>query len=183
MKLPKIKGKKIILRPLSIRDAKNFTKWLTDPEVTKFLEMHERPAPTLKEEKNYILKKKKEKDAVQFCIDAIDGEHIGTVALDKIDNYNKRAVFGIFIGNKKYWGQGCGTEAGKLIVDFGFKKLKLHRIHLNVYGFNIRGYKSYIKIGFKKEGVLRQHRYRDGFYHDDIVMGILRSDYLKKNNK
>jgi len=91
----------------------------------------------------------------------------------------KMAEFGIFIGDKKYWGQGCGTEACRLIVDHGFRKLKLHRVYLRVLAYNIRGIKSYQKVGFKVEGRLKEHIYRDGFYHDEIVMGLLREEYLK----
>lgn len=173
MKVPVLKGKKIILRPLSLKDAKNFCRWLSDHEVTKFLEIYEKSPPKLKEEREFIRKKKKSKNSAQFSIDTKDGTHIGTIALDKIDPYNKRAIFGIFIGDKKYWGQGMGTEAGKMIVDYGFKKLRLRRIFLHVYDFNIRGYKSYQRIGFKKEGVLREHRFRNGHFHDEIIMGIL----------
>lgn len=165
---------------MSLRDAKNFCTWLKDPEVTRFLEIHEQEPPTLKEEREYIQKKKKGKTSVQFSIDAKDGAHIGTVALDAIDAYNKRAVFGIFIGNKKYWGQGCGTEAGRMMVEYGFHRLRLRRIFLHVYDFNVRGYKSYRKIGFKKEGVLREHRLRNGRFHNEIVMGILQKEYIRR---
>jgi len=183
MRVPTIKGKKVILRPLSLKDAKNFTQWLSDPEVTKFLEIHEQPRPSLKDEREYIVKKKRSGNGIQFALDSIDGTHIGTIGLDTIDRYNKRASYGVFIGNKKYWGQGCGTEAGRLILEYGFRKLKLTRIYLHVYSFNIRGYKSYRRLGFRQEGVLRQHRFRSGHYYDEVIMGILRDEFFKNSKK
>ncbi|MBN1779074.1 MAG: GNAT family N-acetyltransferase [Candidatus Buchananbacteria bacterium] len=173
-----MKGKKVILRPVSLKDAPNFCRWLEDREVTKFLDRYDNP-PTLKEEREYILEQRKKKDHIQFSIDSVDGAHIGVCSLMKISAKSKRAEFGIFIGDKKYWGQGCGTEACRLIVDYGFKKLRLHRVYLRVFGYNIRGIKSYQKVGFKIEGRLREQVYRDGFYHDMIFMGILRNEYLK----
>ncbi len=180
--MPKVilKGKKVILRPFVLDDARRFAEWLSDPEVTKFLSIYDQPPPTLKEERDYIKRARKDKDNLRFAIDTIEGRHIGSIGLNKIDKFHKRADYGIFIGDKKYWGQGYGTEACKLIVGHGFKKLKLHRIHLTCIAYNIRGQKSYEKVGFKVEGYLRDHIFRDGYFHDEIHMGLLRSEYFKK---
>lgn len=183
MKKVILKGKKIVLRPLSLSDAPRFVKWLKDPELTKFLSMHDYPAPTLKEEREWIKARQKDKNMLSLAIDTVEGEHIGSISLRDINNPNKRALYGIVICDKRYWGQGYGTEAGKLIVDYGFKELKLNRIYLEHIAYNIRGHKSYEKIGFKKEGVFKEHILRDGYFHDVIWMGILKRDYLKKNKK
>ncbi len=178
-----IKGKSVILRPLSLKDAPNFCFWLSDMEVTKFLGMYEAKSPSLKEEKEWIKKKQKSKKDVVFSIVADGSIHIGTVSLIKIDKFNKKAEFGIMVGDKKYWGQGYGTEAGRLMVDYGFRKLKLNRIYLRYIAYNIRGEKSYKKIGFRPEGKSRQNIFRDSYFHDEFMMGILRSEWLKENKK
>ena len=183
MKTPKLTGKNIILRPLSLRDAVHFYQWLNDREVTQFLEMYDKTPPTLKQERDYIIKKKRSNDAIQFSINTTEGVHIGTIALDKIDALHKRALFGIFIGNKRYWGQGLGTQATKMILEYGFGKLRLNRIYLAVHAYNIRGLKAYKKAGFIVEGRFRDHIYRKGAYHDEIRMGILKNDWLKNNKK
>lgn len=176
MKLPVIKGEKVILRPLSLRDAQRFCTWLADPDVTVFLQNHGNP-PTLAEEREWIRKQQRSKDSVQFAIDdQVSGEHIGICSLLKITNLDKRAEFGIFIGNKRFWGQGYGTEATWLLCNFGFRKLKLHRIYLRYIAYNFRGEKAYARVGFKKEGILRQHYYRNGNYHDGIIMGLLKNE-------
>jgi RimJ/RimL family protein N-acetyltransferase len=178
-----LKGKKVVLRPLSIKDAPRFCRWLKDREVTKFLSIYNQAPPTLEEEKDWVKRAQKDKNNFRLAIDTIAGKHIGNVSLQGIDRGDKRAAFGILIGDKKYWGQGYGTEAGKLMVDYGFKKLKLHRIHLTCIAYNIRGKKSYEKIGFKIEGRLREHLFRDGCWHDEIHMGILADEYLKNKEK
>ncbi|MFA6376238.1 MAG: GNAT family protein [Candidatus Paceibacterota bacterium] len=175
-----LKGKLVTLRPLSLKDAPNFCRWFDDLEVTTYLARYNNAAPSLKEEREYIKDIKKKKNYLNFSIDTRAGEHIGTVSLLKIDFDNKHAEYGILIGEKKYWGQGYGTEAGKLIIDYGFKKLKLHRIFLRHVAYNFRGHKSYLKLGFKQEGVSRQHSFRNGHWHDEIMMGMLRDEYLKK---
>jgi RimJ/RimL family protein N-acetyltransferase len=174
------RGKLVTLRPLSLKDAPRFCRWLDDPEITNFLLRHGQPAPKLKEEQEWIKERAKKKDEFHLAIDANDGEHIGIVSLMKIDYYNKNAVYGIFIGNKKYWGQGCGTEAGRLMISYGFRNLKLHHIVLSYIAYNIRGFKSYKKIGFKPEGRLRQQIFRNNYWHDDMMMGILREEWQKR---
>ena len=66
----------------------------------------------------------------------------------------------------------------KLLVKFIFEQMNINKIKLCVYSFNERAKKCYIKTGFKEEGVLRQELYRDGAYHDIIMMGILKSEYF-----
>ncbi len=174
-----LKGKKVILRPLSLKDAPRFCHWLADPEVTNFLSVHGHKPPTIKEEKDWIKKASKEKNAAHFSIDTLNGVHIGSIALRDIDFINKKAEYGIVIGDKKYWGQGCGTEACRLIVNYGFRRLKLHNIYLSCIAFNIRGIKSYQKVGFKIQGRFRQHFYRQGHFHDEILMDLLKVEFLK----
>lgn len=177
-----LKGKKVILRPLSLSDAPNFCKWVSDPEVTQFLSVHDMPKPSLKEEREWIKKAKLGKNRnLNLAVDTVDGIHIGSISLKKIDQFNKNAEFGIMIGHKKYWGQGCGTEATKLLVEYGFKKLKLHRIYLFYIAFNDRAGNAYKRVGFKTEGKMRDHIYRNGHFHDYIQMGILKNEYLKKH--
>lgn len=87
------------------------------------------------------------------------------------------AVEGIFIGDKKYWGKGYGTDAMRVLVKFIFEQMNIHKVKLNVYSFNERAIKSYEKCGFKVEGVLRQEIFRDGRYYDEIIMGLLKEEY------
>ncbi|MDD5110668.1 MAG: GNAT family protein [Patescibacteria group bacterium] len=175
MRVPILKGKNIVLRPLRLSDAPAFCRWFKNSEVTRFLKRYEDP-PTLQEERKYIQEQNRKRDNAQWIIMTTDGAMIGTVGLT-IYPVHRRAVYGIFIGDPRYWGQGLGTEAGRLAVAFAFRRLRLHRIELRVYAYNIRGMKSYKKIGFRTEGRLRDHLYRDGTYHDEIVMGILRSEF------
>jgi RimJ/RimL family protein N-acetyltransferase len=55
--------------------------------------------------------------------------------------------------------------------------MNINKVNLNVYSFNERAIASYVKCGFKVEGRLRQRIFRDGKYHDEVIMGILRSEF------
>ncbi len=67
----------------------------------------------------------------------------------------------------------------ELILDFGFNYINLNRIELNVYPHNLRAIKLYEKIGFVKVATLRQSRYMNGKYIDEIIMDILRDDWVE----
>lgn len=76
-------------------------------------------------------------------------------------------------------GKGYGTEAIALVLAFVFDELKLNRLQLEVYSHNERGLRAYEKNGFKREGVLREALYLNGAFSDEIIMAVIRRDYLK----
>jgi len=88
---------------------------------------------------------------------------------------------GIFVGDKKEQGKGYGTEAMKLLLEYGFNTLNLNRLDLKVNDFNLRAIKCYQRLGFVEEGRMRQSCFRNGEYHDQIIMSILRSEWKGMN--
>jgi RimJ/RimL family protein N-acetyltransferase len=183
MKAPILKGKKIILKPLNLNQAESFLRWFKDPAVDKFLGRDHRGL-TLKKEIEFINKSRIDKTAIRWAIYTKNGELIGNTGLEQIDRKkNLKAVWGIVIGEKSYWNKGLGTDTLRVVLKFGFKKLKLNRIELEVFPYNKRGLRCYEKCGFKKEGIKRQAVKKNGKFIDKIIMGITRSDYKKFNNK
>ena len=69
----------------------------------------------------------------------------------------------------------------KLLLEYGFNTLNLNRIDLKVNDFNSRAIKCYQKIGFIEEGRMRQSCFRNGKYHDQIIMSVLRSEWKGMN--
>ncbi len=105
-----------------------------------------------------------------------DKKLIGTCQLFAINFINRSAELQIRIGDIAEQGKGFGTEATRLLVSFGFNDLNLHRIYLHVFEHNERAIKTYDKIGFKKEGVLRDAEFIDGKYLNVVAMSILKID-------
>ena len=108
--------------------------------------------------------------------DEVIGEG-GIVELDRINElaYYRIAMFPGFIG------KGYGTEGTRLAVDYAFSALHLNRLQLEVYTHNPRAERSYEKVGFVKEGVRRQAvKWRDSYF-DEVIMAVLREDWLKGN--
>jgi RimJ/RimL family protein N-acetyltransferase len=102
---------------------------------------------------------------------------VGFVEIDGIDWSNHTAWLGIAIGERNYWGRGYGTEASTLALDFCFKELNLHRMSATVFSYNTRSRSMCERLGFKLEGAMREHVYRDGRRYDMLMFGILRPEW------
>lgn len=180
---PILKGKKVILKPIKVNEAKNYLRWSKDPKVTKFLSTF-RPGLSLKKEKEIIKNFRKSKTEINWSIYTMAGRNIGGTSLIKLDAKKiKKATYGIFIGEKNYWGQGYGTDILKTVLKFAFNKLKLNRVELGVFYPNKRGVRCYIRCGFKREGRKREAAIVNGKYVDVIGMGILKREFKKMNIK
>jgi len=177
MKNPFLSGTKVYLRPLEREDAPLLVPWINDAEVTRTLEVFYRPM-NLQTELEFIENiYKSEHDVVLGIAVTATDALIGATGLHRLDCKNRRASFGIFIGEKAEWGKGYGTEVTTLMTGYAFETLNLNRVWLHVYEYNERGIWAYEKVGFKGEGVLRQDRYHEGRYWDTITMAILREEW------
>ena len=112
-----------------------------------------------------------------FAIETMEGEHIGNIGLEDINWKERRATLGIFIGESDLWDQGYGTDAIRTMLGWAFGYLNLNRVALTVYAYNERAIRCYLKSGFQHEGAMRQARYVDGQYYDELMMGILRDEF------
>lgn len=172
---------RVRLRKVSNEDTELYHKWRNDMEVmySTNLSLDVYSMETTKEfvdrvilgshsAKSYIIVEK-EKEIP-----------IGIVALIHIDFKNRNAESIIDIGEKEYWGKGFGSEAFKLLLDYAFYEMNLHRVSLRVFSFNDRAIRLYNKLGFKREGNSRQSLFRNGKWHDIIHMGLLQNEYVEK---
>ena len=105
-----------------------------------------------------------------------DGRMIGTVSLRENSRDNK-AKLAIEIYDEKQYGKGLGTEAIELVLAYGFKELKYHKIFLRVLGYNERGINCYKKCGFVIDGYDREGSLINSEYQTDVYMSILSSEY------
>jgi diamine N-acetyltransferase len=172
-------GKRIRLRAIEKEDLPIFVTWLNDPEVRRNLQLFQ-PLSLAQEEEWFkeTLQQPVEEQPLMIEIKTAEGwQSVGNVGLLKIRTIDRVAEIGIVIGEKKFWGQGYGTEAMRLMVKHGFKELNLNRIYLRVYETNLRAIRSYEKVGFKLEGRLRQDRFMDGKYIDVLLMSVLSSEF------
>jgi UDP-4-amino-4,6-dideoxy-N-acetyl-beta-L-altrosamine N-acetyltransferase len=178
MQNPFLIGENLYLRPLERTDAPRIMAWLNDPEVRRYL-LGRWPI-NLPAEEAFLdqLSKDQERLVLGMVLKGTE-ELIGVLGFHQIEWWTRQAAFGITLGAKEHWGQGYGTEATRLLVGHAFATMNLHRVWLHVYEFNARAIRTYEKVGFQREGVLRQDAFRDGRYWDTYVMAILRDEWGK----
>jgi [ribosomal protein S5]-alanine N-acetyltransferase len=170
-------GKLVSLRPLEREDAPALVRWLNDPEVREGLQVL-RPL-NLAAEYAFLenLGSTQEKQVVVGIIERSSGALVGACGLHDISWTDRRAQFGIFIGEKSRWGQGLGREASQLLIGYAFGTLGLHRVELHVYAFNNRALRTYRALGFAHEGTLREHHFHDGRFVDTHTMAVLNNEW------
>lgn len=159
--------------------ANEYLSWLNDIEVVKLI-----GSPILLEHKglDFIEDSYKRFTAENcrgfFIKDSSDNKFIGTAKIDKIDFYNKSAEIGIMIGDKTKWGKGIATQAYKILMEYAFCEMKLHRLWGGTNGHNTAMKKTFLKLGFKEEGILRSATLIDGEYSDNFLYAILDNEYF-----
>jgi len=173
-----IVGKKVRLRPIEREDLPRFVEWFSDPEVRRHLLVY-LPFSLAQEERWFegLQERLQRQEEVLLAIETADGVHIGNVGLYAIDWKNRNAELGIAIGEKACWGQGYGADAIRTLLGLAFREMNLHRVFLRVDADNVRGIHCYEKDGFRREGTLREVVFREGTYHDQYIMGILKQEF------
>lgn len=132
---------------------------------------------TEEEVKSFFLKCLEEDDRYFFLIISPNGRIIGESVINEIDWDLRCANFRIGIYHSTERGRGIGTWATEVTRDFAFEELNLHRLELDVYSFNPRAEKTYLKAGFKREGILKDAIMDGDKYADDILMAILEDEW------
>ena len=181
---PFLVGKKIYLRPLEAKDLTGpYMDWLNDYEVTHFMETGSFPITADSLQKYVQAVAQSSQNVMLAIVERRMDKHVGNIKLGSIHWIHRRADVGIMVGDKKSWGKGYGYEATALMLSYGFRRLNLHKITLGVFADHGPAVRAYKRLGFVVEGTLREHLFRDGSFHDEYVMGILRSDYEKQVRK
>lgn len=173
-----LRGKLVYLDAPRAEDMPTSAKWMSDLDITYYLWTSAvRPMP-LAEEKAWFAKRDTQSTFTFYIRTVQTDTLIGQITLNNYDPRNRSAGLGVAIGEKDYQSKGYGSEAMSLILDYGFLEMNLNRIELTVSDFNERAIHVYRKLGFQVEGVLRQMVFRDGRYHDVLLMSILREEWL-----
>ena len=173
---PILTGSSVTLRPIVTEDAPAMFASLDDEESRRLTGTQQ--TFTFEQVQQYCAGLLAAEDRVDYAITRPeDGLYMGEVVLNSIDWLNRSASFRIALASSQFFGTGYGTEATQLILDYGFRQLKLHRIELEVYDFNPRARHVYEKVGFVREGVRRDVLLWEGEYHSAIVMSILAEEY------
>lgn len=159
-----------IIRPIELSDTDTIVTWRNNERVRSNFIYRESFTKEIHEQ--WMNTKVKSGEVIQYIIENAN-KPVGSVYYRDINNTNRSAEFGIFIGDDMAIGIGIGRVVTKSFLDFGFNKLNLHRISLRLLKENKRAYNLYKSVGFKEEGFFRDMVRIDGEYRDVIFMAML----------
>jgi len=179
---PFIEGDRIDLVAGSSKWAKLQCKWRNDPNVRRYAR---NLWPTILEEVNKWFEPPADRHTRDFVVFNIyhkaDKCPIGAVGFGRINWVNRNANAWGYIGETEYWGKGIIGEATKLLIRYGFTELNFHKIYAGVFSPNVRSLRAAEKLGFEKEGIIKESVYVDGKYLDEHKFALFKRDWMKSN--
>lgn len=177
-----LNGESIYLRKLIEQDAKMIYINVKDKDLNRFSGPYY--STTLSKAKEYIIKtNKKFKNKIGFTFGIIlkkNNSLIGCIGLNNINWDVRSAEVGFWL-SKDFWNHGYMTEAVKIILNFGFNELKLHKIFAYFHEKNIPPKKIFEKCNFRNDGINRDSLYNYGKWNSEVLYSIISSEYNEKN--
>ena len=170
-------GPRVFLTPLAMADLDKNLIWDNDPEMSFLDGGSHRPKTREVALEEFERTLKKPGSMFFTVIDNVDGEQIGNILLYDMHEYERWCHWGIKL-DKKYWRRGYGTEAAHLLMAYVFEDLGFNRMKADTHVTNEASWRFQESLGFVREGVMRQDKYIHGEYVDDVLYGMLRSEYL-----
>jgi RimJ/RimL family protein N-acetyltransferase len=165
----------IYLRKLEESDLERTWKWMNDPEVFFAIGVDVPINKTAQKRWFHELDQSTSKTVFAICLHEGD-THVGNVSLDSIHRRHRNARLSIFLADSPTRGKSLGTRAMRLLIEYAFEFLNLHRLYCKTTAGNPAVLNFYQNLGFKVEGQLREHEYIQGQYVNKIMLGLLRSD-------
>ena len=171
-------NREITIAKLTMEDAPKLSELANNPAVAGFLR-NIFPSPYLLEHAEWFIPMTLSKDPTenfgiylneQFC--GICGAHPFN------DIHYKTAEIGYWLG-EPYWGQGIGSIAINLLLNYCFEKVKYSRVQAITFDSNIGSMRVLEKNGFIKEGIMRKHILKNGQYYDAHLYGMTDDEYMK----
>lgn len=177
-------GKDIRLTAPREDDAAVMQEWYEDASFLRNLDTEAARLRTVEDMKEKLETAVKSRNDFHFQIRLREtDELVGFIVLDGIQWTNGCCMLGIGIGPRDCRGKGYGSEAIRLVLQYAFTELNLHRVGLNFISYNDRAQKVYERAGFRYEGTVREFVHRDGGYYDLCYMGVLKQEWLEQQNK
>ncbi|WP_136604837.1 GNAT family N-acetyltransferase [Paenibacillus dokdonensis] len=115
---------------------------------------------------------------IMFTIESLQGENIGGINLNSIDERNGTFSIGIQV-DQDYRGKGYGTRAVRILLRYAFFERRLHKFNDCVLEGNVPSATMMKKLGCVQEGIRREVIYTDGQYHNLILFGLTKNEFIE----
>jgi RimJ/RimL family protein N-acetyltransferase len=175
---PVLTGEHCALRELQVADAPLLVPVLTDPEVMRFMSP---PPATVERFAWFIEWSRREREAGRYLAFALvphaQAAPVGVLQLRQLEPEFRTAEWGVAMA-PKYWGAGLFLDAARLLLDFAFTELGVHRLEARAALANSRSQAAMRKLGAVQEGVLRRSlTTADGQRLDQVLWSLLDEDW------
>jgi RimJ/RimL family protein N-acetyltransferase len=170
------------VRPLEKSDIATMARWFTDLEDLSAFDRSARiplSLETSEEIWSEALGNDGKNGKFWFAIDGSDSNSVGIIGLESFNVINGDAVVALYIA-KALRQEGLGVRALALVVDIGFRQLRLNRITSYIRADNEGSRKISRRIGFQVEGCLRQAWFTNGRHADMLVVGLLKDEWMDR---
>ena len=178
-KLPVLTGSMVTLRELRLSDAASLLSMLSTEEVARFISP---PPTTIEGFERFIAWTHRERAVGAYICFAVVPHGmdtaVGIFQVRQLDPGFNTAEWGFAIGSP-FWGTGMFVDGAKLIVDFTFDVVGVHRLEARAAVANGRGNGALRKLGASQEGVLRKSFLRNGEYLDQTLWTIVEDDWRR----
>ena len=172
MGIPALRTERLVLREPALADAPAVLVFRGDPRVQRFNDEPLRDAAAA-EAFIRFLRADSASDARRHWAITADEEVVGLIGLHTGQHHHRRAELGYDMAISR-WGQGIASEAARTVIDYGFTEMKLHRIQAHTIADNHRSVRLLERLGFHREGTLREYSMEDDLtFHDSAVYGLL----------
>lgn len=177
-----LEGKYIRLRQIEEKDLPRFRDWRNSPWIRAYTREY-RPLNMLNQ-KEWFESLAKDRSSIMFAIEKKDDSKlIGCCGLTHLNWKEGHGEVSIYIGEEKWQSKGYASDALKLLLDYGFRELRLHRIYAIIYEYNEASVNFFEKNGFRFEGRHREARFWNGKFYDELVYGILDYEYFQQKSR
>jgi RimJ/RimL family protein N-acetyltransferase len=177
--LPVLSDGVLTLRELRMSDAEALLELLTTEEVSRFISP---PPTTVDGFERFIAWAQRERAAGRYVCYAVvpDGTDtaIGIFQVRQLDPMFSTAEWGFAIG-RAFWGSGVFIASARMIIDFAFEVVGVHRLEARAAVANGRGNGALSKLGAVREAILRRSFLRSGKHHDQALWSIVRDDWRR----
>lgn len=162
-----IAGRRVSLRPVEDGDFEAIRDWQNDPDVWWWQDY----------ESSFSLadiaesEERARKEGHPFIIE-VEGRPIGRIGLNNFRRRDRICSLYVFIGESDFRGKGYGVDAMTTLLAYAFDRLDLHQVEVWCLASDERDIRVFEKVGFEREATLRDRSWKDGQWHDRVVMSV-----------
>lgn len=165
------------LRTLTAADVSDdYIAWLTDPEINQYLETRHSHQDRERMSEFVLAVAQRENEHLFGIFLRGGGRHIGNIKVGPIHLHHRLGDVSLLIGARDCWGNGYAAEAIAGVSRFAFEELGVAKLSASMYAPNVGSTNAFLKVGYRREGLRRDHYQLAGGRCDLVELGLLPAD-------